>query len=92
MHARLGRRLMSQRASHRFAIYGDVLFLLLPCLLGQSARFVLTPLSGFPPREASRHHLQQFLRIDPLQRIQIRSLTWHTRTPQVQLLDDPSFA
>src|SRR2546426_360127 len=52
MHARLALRLMSQRASHRFAVHRHMVFLLLPALVGQPARFVLTPLGRFPAREA----------------------------------------
>ena len=73
MHARLRLRLVSQGASHRFAIHGHVLLLLLAVLPCQSARFVLAALGRFPARQATCHHREQLLRIDFAQRIQIRS-------------------
>ena len=92
MDAWVSSRLVPQGPTHRFAIHGHMLLLLVPSLLSQTARFVPTPLSGFPTRETPGDHREQVLRVDFAKRIQIGPQTGHARTRQVQVLDDPALA
>src|SRR5258708_13423451 len=75
MHAWLGSRLVPQGPTHRFAINGHRLLLLLPCLLSQTAGSVLTPLCGFPTRYTPSDHPEQVLRAYFATLIHIRSHT-----------------